>query len=100
LGSQTYTPSEVLTILDAPIRGDASLILAHQLIAAKLNLANGSSPGPISTTIATADHLLSGFTGKLPYHVRPSSSIGQAMVSDATVLDSYNSGELTPDCTP
>jgi hypothetical protein len=100
LGRQTYTRSELLTILDAPIRGDASLILAHQLIAAKLNLANGSSLGPISTTIAAADRLLSGFTGKLPYRVTPSSSIGQAMVNDATVLDSYNNDELTPDCTP
>ena len=100
LGRQTYTRSELLTILKTPIRGDASLILAHQLIAAKLNLANGSSPSPISTTIAAADLLLSGFTGKLPYRVRPSSSMGHAMVDDAGVLDSYNNDELTPDCTP
>jgi hypothetical protein len=100
LGSQTYTQAELLALFDTPPRGDASLILVDQLIAAKLNIANGSDPTPISTTIADADSLLSGFAGKLPYHVRPSSPTGQAMVNDATVLDSYNNGELTPNCTP
>ena len=70
------------------------------LIAAKLNIANGSDPTPVSATIADADRLLSGFTGKLPYHVRPSSATGQAMVNDASVLESYNNGDLTPDCQP
>jgi YVTN family beta-propeller protein len=100
LGSQTYTQAELLALFDTPPGGDASLILAHQLIAAKLNIANGSDPTPISATITDADHLLSGFKGKLPYHVRPSSATGQAMVNDADVLDSYNSGDLTPNCQP
>jgi hypothetical protein len=100
LGSETYTEAELLAILRTPVRGDASLILAHQLIAAKLNIANGSDPAPVSATIADADSLLSGFAGRLPYHVRPSSPIGQAMISDAEMLDSYNNGQLTPDCSP
>jgi len=100
LGSQTYTQAELLTLLDTPVRGDASLILAQQLIAAKLNIDNGSDPTPISATITDANSLLRGFAGKLPYDVDPSSATGQAMVTDATVLDSYNNGELTPDCTP
>jgi len=98
LGSETYTEAELLAILHTPVRGDASLILAHQLIAAKLNIANGSDPTPVSATIADADSLLSGFAGQLPYHVRPSSPTGQAIVSDAATLDSYNNGQLTPDC--
>jgi hypothetical protein len=98
LGSETYTEAELLAILRTPVRGDASLILAHQLIAAKLNIANGSDPTPVSATIADADSLLSGFAGKLPYHVKPSSATGQAMVADAETLDSYNNGQLTPDC--
>jgi hypothetical protein len=100
LGSQTYTQAELLALFDTPPQGDASLILAHQLIAAKLNLANGALPTPISPTISDADRLLSGFAGKLPYNVRPSSATGQAMVQDANVLDSYNNGALTPGCTP
>src|SRR5262249_39117711 len=55
LGSQTYTQAELLALFDTPPRGDASVILAHQLIAAKLNIANGSNPAPISSTIADAD---------------------------------------------
>jgi hypothetical protein len=100
LGSQTYSQAELLNLLNMPVRGDASLILAYQLIAAKLNIAHGADPTPVSATITDADSLLSGFTGKLPYKITPSSSIGQRMVNDATVLDSYNNGNLTPDCQP
>jgi len=100
LGSQTYTQAELLALFDISPRGDASLILAQQLIAAKLNLANGALPTPISPTITDADHLLSGFAGKLPYNVQPPSTTGRAMVNDANVLDSYNNGALTPACTP
>jgi YVTN family beta-propeller protein len=101
LGSQTYTQAELLALFDTPPRGDASLILAQQLIAAKLNIANGSTPAPISSTIADADNLLSQFGGnRLPYNVRTSSAIGQQMVNDANVLDRYNNGDLTSNCTP
>ena len=89
-----------MALFDTPPGGDACLILADQLIAAKLNIANGSDPTPVSATIADADRLLSGFTGTLPYHVPPSSATGQAMVNDASVLESYNNGDLTPDCQP
>jgi hypothetical protein len=98
LGSQTYTKTELLNILGTPSDGDASLILAKQLIAAKLNIANGSDPAPISSTIADADSLLSMFSGKLPYNVDPSTPIGQKMVRKAHRLDRYNNGLLTPGC--
>ena len=84
--------------MNTPVGGDASLNLAHQLIAAKLNIAAGSDPTPIASTITHADSLLSMFSGKLPYHVAPSSNIGQMMVSDASTLDNYNNGHLTPNC--
>jgi hypothetical protein len=44
--------------------------------------------------------LFSGFIGKLPYHVKPSSATGQMMVNDANTLNSYNNGLLTPVCSP
>jgi hypothetical protein len=101
LGRQAYTQAELLALLDTPPRGDASVILAHQLITAKLNIANGSNSAPISSTIADADNLLSQFgMSRLPYSIRTSSAIGQQMVNDANVLDRYNNGDLTPDCTP
>jgi hypothetical protein len=105
LGSQTYTKTELLTILKMKVgsgpKADASLILADQLIAAKLNIANGSDPTPVSSTITHADSLLSAFGGnKLPYKVKPSSATGQMMVNDANTLNSYNNGLLTPVCSP
>src|SRR5262245_8115224 len=87
LGSTTYTKTELLTTLGMPVgkgtKADASLILAYQLIAAKLNIANGADGTPVTSTITHADSLLSGFSGKLPYQVKPSSTNGQGMVNDA-----------------
>jgi Chlamydia polymorphic membrane protein (Chlamydia_PMP) repeat len=100
LGDETYSQNDLLIFLNMPIgtgkNADASLILAYQLIAAKLNIANGSDPAPVSATIADADTLLSGFGGPLPYHVKPSSPSGHAMTNDANVLDNYNNTECTP----
>jgi len=101
LGSQSYKKSELKQILAASgNKTDASLPLASQLVAAKFNLAHGSNPTPVSSTIDDADALLSRFPGKLPYNVNPSSRPGRAMVRDATMLSDYNRGDLTPDCTP
>jgi hypothetical protein len=102
LGSQTYTEGELLTVLRMPIAqrsgADASLILARQLIAAKLNIANGSDPTTIATTVADTDRLLALFADKLPYGVRRSSVLGQSMVTDGESLRSYNNGRQTPTC--
>ena len=95
LGSQTYSQPELLAILGQPVVGDASLILSRQLIAAKLNRANGSDATVITATITSADSLLSAFSGRLPYMVKPSSSMGQAMTTLAARLNHYNSG---PEC--
>ncbi len=97
LGNQTYSKAELLTILDTPPQGDASLVLAHQLIAAKLNVANGADPAPVKAVIAEADALLKS-PDKLPYDVRPSSPRGQEMVALAGILDAYNNGKMTPGC--
>ena len=99
LGNQSYTKPELLAILNNSTQTDSSVILARQLIAAKINIANGSDPAPVSATITHADGLLSSYAGKVPYKVKSSSVIGQAMTADAVVLESYNLG-LTPGCTP
>jgi hypothetical protein len=98
LGSQTYSKPELLTILKSSTTSDASMILARQLIAAKLNIASGSDGSPVSSTITHADSLLSGFAGKLPYKVKTTSTIGKALVNDATTLNNYNNGQLTQFC--
>jgi hypothetical protein len=92
LGNASYSKQEAIEILNTPVQGDASLNLAHQLIAAKLNLANSVDGGSIASAVSTGDALLSGFSGKLPYGVSPSTSIGQQMVEAATALDNFNNG--------
>jgi hypothetical protein len=98
LGSQTYTQVEVLILLNTPPEGDASLILAHQLIAAKLNAAKGLDSTVVAGVITQGDAVLSSFTGRLPYHVTTSDSTGQTLVNLSTILDSYNQGQLTVGC--
>jgi hypothetical protein len=55
IGGETYNQAELLQILTTPPRGDATYLLARQLIAAKLNIANGSDPTDIAQVIADAD---------------------------------------------
>jgi len=98
LGDVTYTRPQLISILDDPTRGDASVVLAKQLITTLLNLANGSNPAPICSTIADANLALGGCT--VPCDIGPETSRGQTMVSDANRLDTYNSGALTTGCVP
>jgi hypothetical protein len=106
IGGLTYSKADLLTILATPPSGgDASLILAHQLIAAKLNEATGSVfPGLIDSTIMTADASLiaaCGASNMLPScFVAASSTLGQQMTNLAATLDAFNSGRLTPSCIP
>ena len=100
LGNQTYNKNELLSLLGLTSNTDASITLARQLIAAKLNIASGSDPAPVASAITASDALLSQYSGKLPYKVKSSSANGQAMVANATILTNYNQGLLTPTCTP
>ena len=104
LGNEMYTKTELLIILNTPAgsgkKTDASLILAYQLIAAKLNAAAGIDAGPLGTAISDADNVLGTYNGKLPYKIAASTAGGQNMVSLASHLESYNAGMLTLGCTP
>jgi len=77
---------------------NASLILADQLIAAKLNIANGVDGTPVTGAIAEANVVLALYSGKLPYRVRTNSTNGHRMVSDAATLESFSKDTLTPGC--
>ena len=70
LGTTLYTDAQLLTLLKTPVGGDASVNLAHQLIAALLSIQiNNTSSSPISATIADANTLLGA--GPIPEHVAP-----------------------------
>jgi hypothetical protein len=59
LGDVTYTQDELLDILNQPPRGNGLVILARQLIGAKLNIADGANtPDDIHDAIDDADALI------------------------------------------
>lgn len=96
LGTNFYTNAQLETILQTPVRGDASVALARQLIAALLNIANGTDSGPIQATIDDANNLIG--SGIIPEGISPSSPTGQGMEADALVLDDFNNGVITNAC--
>jgi hypothetical protein len=93
LGSVSYTQAELLSILGAPVVGNGLISLAHQLIAAKLNIASGANPSAISSTIAAADALI---------HTLVVPPVGGGFLFPATTssltaaLDAYNNGITGP----
>ena len=96
LGNVTYTQDQLLSILHEAVRGNGLLILAHQEIAAKLNIANGADGSCIGQTLADADALI----GDL---VVPPVGDGYLAPRDvsalAEALDQYNEGMLcAPSC--
>jgi hypothetical protein len=98
IGGLVYGADEVASLLRMPARGDASVILARQLITAKLNIAAGSDPRPIEETIAAADAALGAYSDDVPCRVKPSTGAGKSMVELANELESYNSGRFSLDC--
>lgn len=89
LGTVSYSQADLLKILNQPVKGNGLVSLAHQLIAAKLNIANGASGTVINATIASADAAIGARvvppigTGSLT-----TSSVGGLVTS----LDQYNNG--------
>jgi hypothetical protein len=97
LGTTFYTDAQLLTILQTPVGGDASLILADQLIAALLNIQiNKTDSTPIAATLTDANTLLGA--GPIPEGIHSSSTVGQQMVADAAVLNNFNNGNVTTAC--
>ncbi len=60
LGTVSYTDVQLGEIFDQPVAGNGLISLAHQLIAAKLNIASGADPTAISQAIVDADALIDG----------------------------------------
>lgn len=93
IGGTFYTAVQLDGILETPPKkGNSYLILAHQLIAARLNIANGSDPTVISDTLADAEGALAG-VNLLSDYIKD-----EDMNALAEILDDYNNRALTPDC--
>lgn len=98
IGGTLYSKTDLLAVLNTPpSKGNAVLILAHQLIATELNIANGSDSSVISSARADAQSLLTGLN-LLTASVRTNTATGKQMTSVAGMLDDYNNRYLTPDC--
>jgi hypothetical protein len=84
----------LLRILKQPVKGNGLVSLAHQLIAAKLNIANGATCAAITDLVARADAMI----GALVVPPVGGGSLSTSSVSRlVTALDRFNNG-LTPDC--
>jgi hypothetical protein len=92
LGGVTYSQSELLDILDTPPQGDATYILAHQLIAAKLNVANGADDSAVADTIGNADAWLVAN----PLGSGPGGSARDEGIGYSDTLAAYNEGVIGP----
>jgi hypothetical protein len=94
LGTASYTKDQLLSILAQPVKGNGLVSLAHQLIAAKLNVANGATCTAITGTIAKADAVIAGSVVPPVGAGSLSTSSVSALVS---ALDEFNNG-LTSGC--
>jgi cysteine-rich repeat protein len=81
LGNIDYTKDELLAIFNTPVKGNGLIQLAHQLIAAKLNVANGGDSS-ISDEIAAADALIGNLVVGIDTLPTGNALVGQ--------LDTYN----------
>ena len=93
VGAESYTKERALEILStSPARGDATYILAHQLIAAKLNALSGADDPTVAATITEADAWLTLH----PLGSNPTGADREAGIVLAEVLDDYNNGAIGP----
>lgn len=95
LGAEVYTQQEAIDLLRTPTRGDASIQLGKQLVAAKLNVASGNYSFCVDDAIAEADALLADTpVGTLS---KKDKDTKNAMNAIKDILDDYNNGRL---CAP
>ncbi len=93
LGSVTYDAAALLSILNTPAGGNGLLALAHQLIAAKINIAAGADPTVVTNDIATADALI----GNLVVPPIGSGYLAPSLTSGlTTAFSNYNEGATGP----
>jgi hypothetical protein len=100
VGGVTYGQAELLDLFATAPAGDASLILAHQLVAAMLNRASGAGATPgVLQAIDDANAWMATHQdgdGRLPFGVPSSSPAGGVATSLSDQLDAYNNGNGGP----
>lgn len=86
------------SVFNTSPRGNVYYILAVQYMAAKLNVLNGAATTPaVSTAITAAETFFNTYTPTATL----SSSVRNAAIANATLLDNYNNGRIGPGhCSP
>jgi hypothetical protein len=96
IGGVAYSEQQLLGLFNTAPKGDASLILGHQLIAALLNTANGAvTSAAVQQAINDAQTWMAanlGSSAGLPYGVSAGSAAGQQATALTQTLDNFNSG--------
>jgi hypothetical protein len=96
IGGVAYSEQQLLDLFNTAPKGDASLILGHQLIAALLNFASGAVPSAaVQQAINDAQTWMAanaGSSARLPYGVSAGSAAGQQATALTQTLDNFNSG--------
>jgi hypothetical protein len=93
IGTVNYTAAQLQAILNEPANGNGLLILAHQLIAAKLNILNGADGSTVAATIANADAMIGAL---VPPPVGSDTLLPSDVSALATTLDNFNMGLIGP----
>lgn len=95
IGGVHYSAADLLTILNNN-GGNAVAILGKQLVGALLNLAAGAKHNATADgAISTAETLLqTNSLNLLTSSVDPSTTLGQALLVQASILDGYNSADF------
>ena len=93
LGTMNYPQAQLLQILNQPASGNGLVSLAHQLIAAKLNIASGADPSAIQSAVNGADALI----GTLVVPPAGNGVLSPGVTSTLkNQLDNYNLGVIGP----
>ena len=79
-----------------PRRGNAYYILAHQYIAAHLNVLNGADTSDITDELEHAEDLLDQYDGNPKSMANIRGFIRYDFIRTAEVLDDYNNGDIGP----
>ncbi|WP_437811203.1 hypothetical protein [Sorangium sp. So ce1078] len=98
IGGVEYSQEELLELFRTAPKGDTSLILCHQLIAARLNVESGASDAAVDGALADAEAWMAAnkdADGELPYGTKRGSAADEA-VSLSGKLAAFNEGGTGP----
>ncbi|WP_437796180.1 hypothetical protein [Sorangium sp. So ce693] len=98
IGGEVYSQAELIELFQTAPRGDTSLILGHQLIAALLNVGSGASDAALGGALADAEAWMADnkdADGRLPYGIKKGGAAERAVALSGALAD-FNEGGIGP----